>query len=138
MSLVKAKLKEKDILDFSAGKISKRGVRQALRQAEILEFDDSNGLCLIDNWITVGMYRIRISPIMSFDRKPKTRLKDFGNFGIEIDERGQYGKHIDFKKDVRFKSQSWTTAARNYQFRTENLIDVILHCSRLNKLRAFN
>jgi len=138
MSLVKAKLKEKDILDFSAGKISKRCVKRALQQVEILEFDNCNGICLVDNWITVGMYRIRISPIMSFDREPKTRLKDFGNFGIDIEERGQCGKHIDFKKDTRFKHQSWVTAARDYQLGTENLIDIILHCSRLNKLCAFN
>jgi hypothetical protein len=138
MSLVKAKLKEKDVLNFSSDKISKRYIRQALRRAEVIDIDYSdNDTILINNYITVGMYKIRIIPSQISTTK-RTRLKEYGGFCVEVWEQGSKEKWIDIRKDPLFRDQNWIEKSWHHGLYITHLVDVILHCSRLNKLRAFN
>lgn len=140
MSLIRNKLEHRTILDFSKGKVSENSVKQALRQADVLELTNSTEVRkLIVNRIKVGMYMIylRFSDMdTSGNRK---RLKQYGKFSIHIYEEDRSGSRslINLNSDSRFKSQYWTSINRNSGFLMKNLADVIIHCDRLNHLKAF-
>ena len=144
MTKVRGKIERRTVLDFGRGKVSKNHIRQALRRAEVPEIIFTNNDCtFIDNCIQVGMYQICIVPKVrspfEFLDSPKTKLKDYGGFTIEIFEKtNDRLKPINCQKDGRFKEQKWASLAYTYDVRMKHLLEMILHCSRLNNLRVFN
>jgi hypothetical protein len=144
MSKVRVKFERKSELDLGQGKISKNRVKQALRQWTVPEVIFENNDCIyIDNCIQVGMYEICIIPKMKsgckFFDDPKTKLKDYGGFSIEIFERkNDKLKAIQCHRDGRFKEQKWVSIVYTYNVRIKDLLEMILHCSRLNNLRVFS
>lgn len=133
MSLVKGKQEHRTILDVSKHKkVSKNFVRQSLRKAEVL---DTNGLKFVLNEIKVGIYHIYLDfpEIDSF--KPRHRLREYRGVGVHICS-GQ--EEILLDTDKRFCEQRWSDAAHHYAMRLDDLVDAVVHCSRLNKLRVFS
>ena len=136
MTAIKAKSQDRVILDFSAGKCSKNRVKQALRQCDVINWDegkeDRNELTIYENQIKVGMYTIHLE--LPFDTPEGWRkLRDYGDFQVTISD----GRTIDLKRDGRFKNQYWVSQNFFGKLRIKHLIDIITHCHRLNKLRAF-
>ena len=64
MTAIKARVEDRTILDFSAGKFSKNKIKQALNKCEVVcaqtADDDYNDWTLFENHIKVGMYDIII------------------------------------------------------------------------------
>src|SRR5208337_1172757 len=138
MTAIKAKLEDRTILDFSAGKFSKNKIKQAINKCEVVcsktADNDQNEWIIFDNHIKVGMYDIFL--IIPWD-SPQTwnRLKQFIDFQIEISEGN--GKIVDLKNDGRFRGQEWVKYNSFGNLRPKHLTEVVAHCIRLNRLRAF-
>src|SRR5271154_3803299 len=142
MTAIKAKVESRTILDFSNGKCSKNKIKRALRQCEFTHCKkdaQSNEVIVFRNFIKVGMYTILINlPLDSSSNCSK--LKQYGDFEIVIwDNELTFFKisAIPLKEDPRFSSQYWVSHNTFGQLRITHLIDIIAHCYRLNKLRAF-
>jgi hypothetical protein len=141
MSLVKGKQEFRTILDFSYKKISKTRIAQALRDVEVLELihsQESNTYTFIENEIIVGMYQIRLF----FNKKEldqnRTRLKEYGGFGVAIYERKHSAlQNINLQRDKRFNNQAWVELNGQHKIRAKTLVDIILHLRRLNYLKMF-
>jgi hypothetical protein len=138
MTAIKIKEEHTTILDFSTGRCSKNRVRQALQTCEmvsILEGKDITDLTWVINDIKVGMYTVRLYLLP--DSAPGYRkLKEHGDFEVIIFDT--YGHdNIDLQKDGRFNNQYWVS--RNFfgGLRVKHLVDIIVHCKRLDKLKSF-
>ena len=142
MCLVKAKQEYRTILDVSERKrVSKNFVRQSLRKAEIYDF-------LIDGTTTkvlgneMGMYLIKIDFSYLDSSKPRRHLREYGGVGVTIFEGKQDNpnswKAVRIERDKRFCFKEWLVPAATYSLRLNDLVDVVVHCSKLNKLRVFN
>ena len=142
MCLVKAKQEYRTILDFSWQKrVSKNLVRQSLRKAEISDFRrDSGSIYILDNEIKVGMYRIKLLFSSLDSSRPRQRLREYKGVGIAILEGSDPYSYesISIDKDKRFCYKNWLLPSVNYSLRLNDLVDVIVHCSKLNKLKVFN
>lgn len=142
MSMLKAKLESKVILDFSKGRVTKNRIRQALRKVEVLEHLKVNGVNTIrDNFIEVGMYRIQITPY-ALSTERRKHLREYGGIRVVIFDRSVehgivYWTNTTIERDKRFKHQPWTKLNKDYKIRIKHLIDIIYYCHRLNKMRAF-
>lgn len=138
MSTIRGMLQSRTILDFSKNKVSKNYVAQALRKVEVLETtkNSEHSIIFIENYIQIGMYKIRILPY-ALHINSRTKLKEYGGFSIEITETGHEDKPLNYQKDCRFKDQGWIKQASTYQLHNKQLIDIILHCNRLNNLSIF-
>lgn len=144
MGMLKAKLEEKAVLDFSKGNVSRNYIRQALRKIKIIseiETHDSIVSALRENYIQIGMFRVYINPYAVSSNKYQ-HLRQLGGLNIVIYERkGErhtaYWGNINEKTDKRFKEQSWVELSPNYKVRIKHLVDIIYYCHKLNKLRAF-
>jgi hypothetical protein len=142
MSLIKGKQEFRTILDFSKVKLSKNKIKEALRQAEVLEVirreDSSNAF--VENFINVGMYEVRLI-FSSIDAETtRSRLKEYGKFRVAVYERGSFGKsmnNINLSKDKRFKNQYWVDLNKDYNLGINNLVDVIMYLRRLDNLKMF-
>lgn len=137
MTAIRVKEEYKTILDFSKSRCSRSGVNKALRQCDLTSlvmgetFQDST---FLTNEIKVGMYNIQLHlPIDYLDACHK--LKDYGDFEITIS--GSNHDKIDLKKDCRFKDQYWVPYNFFGKLRIKHLTDAILHCKRLDNLKAF-
>lgn len=143
MSLIKGKQEFRTILDFSKGNISKNLVKRALRDIEVHEIvclPDSNIYTFVENYITVGMYQIKLSFSSMDSSQPRNKLKEYGGFRVAIYERNRKGnvlQHINLDRDKRFKNQYWNNLNLGYEIRTKNLVDIILYLTRLNNLKLF-
>lgn len=139
MTAIKATPQDKVILDFSTGTCSKNRIKQALRKCEIVNMeqrDKTKEYVLYENIIKVGMYTIVL--YFPFDSSPAWRkLRDYGDFNISIHDDPERADEVDIKRDPRFKGQYWVNKNFFGQLRIKHLIDIIAHCHRLNKLRAF-
>lgn len=141
MTAIKATIENRTILDFSSGKCSKNKIKQALRKCEFTHCKrgaEPNEVIVYHNLIKVGMYNILLClPLDSSSNCNK--LKRFGDFEVSIwDNNMDVGTHaICLKKDSRFSNQYWILKNSFGQLRITHLIDIIAHCYRLNKLRAF-
>jgi hypothetical protein len=134
MSLVKAKRKENMILDFSDSKISKNKIRKSLRLLRIKNvYCNKNNLTIYDNFVKVGTYNIKLVLHENYDNKPK-RLRDFGRFQIRLFDQN---KEIILNKDYRFKKQTWIKSNTHHSLTIRNLIDTIIYCNKLYKLKIF-
>lgn len=144
MCLVKAKQEFRTILDVSERKkVSKNFVRQSLRKAEISDILTEGTITkVLNNKIKVGMYLIKIDFSYLDSSKPRRHLREYGGVGITIFE-GKPGdpdswKPIQIEKDKRFCYKEWLVPAVTYSLRLNDLVDAVVHCSKLNKLRVFN
>lgn len=87
---------------------------------------------MYDNRIKVGMYTINMW--LNFDLEGPHRLREFREFEIAIyDGKNQ----INLKADPRFKSQYWVSYNFFGKLKIKHLIDIIAHCQRLDRLKAF-
>lgn len=128
MTAIRVHEEPRTILDFS-GKCSKNKIRQALRSCKITNIE---GDILYTNEIKVGMYTINIW--LAFDLEGPHYLREFREFEIAIYD-GK--KAINIKTDPRFKDQYWVQHNFFGKLKIKHLIDVISHCKRLDKLKAF-
>src|ERR1700728_4470127 len=139
MTAIKATVERKTVLDFSKGKCSKNKIKQALRKCEFIHSKkgEGNEVTIFNNFIRVGMYSIYI--YLPLDSSSNcNRLKQFGDFQVYIwDDEDPKARRLDLKKDSRFNNQYWVSKNTFGQLRITHLIDIIAHCYRLNKLRAF-
>lgn len=137
MSVIKGVQQHRTVLDFSKGKVSKNLVKQALRRAEILEMVSSqNTTVFIENSIQVGMYSIVLRFPYEGVYPDKSRLKDYGKFGVTIHEVGS-NCAINLSKDKRFKNQYWVSPNKDFNLLMKNLTDIVVYCSRLDKMKMF-
>ncbi len=138
MTAIKAHQERRLILDFSGGKYSKNKIKQALRQCSVVsvkQTDERNEYIIFDNEIKVGMYTIKLH--LPFDSsKNWNKLRDYGDFEISIHDR-HTGPSIDLARDSRFRTQYWIKYNFFGKLRIKHLIDIIAHCQRLDKLKAF-
>lgn len=134
MTAIKAKQEPRLIFDFSSGKYSKNKIKQTLRNCEVVRGSISkDGVTTIYlNIIKIGMYTLYIH--LPYDC-PLTwnKLKQFRDFDVGIADPWT----IDLRKDIRFKDQYWVSMNSFGNLRIKHLIDIIDHCCRLNKLKAF-
>ena len=137
MSAIRTKHESRTILDLSNSKrLSKY---QAYKLLRATEFHERIGQSYIDYNIKIGMYVINLHLISTKFDAPAKYLKDYGNFYISIHEvnvRGKYSS-INLNRDIRFVGQNWLQPNNNYNLRAYHLADVIIHCQRLNALKAF-
>lgn len=133
MSAIKSKYECKEILDFSVGKITKSSILKSLRQADFVQkYYNKNGVGLtyVENEIVVGMYKIHL--LLRFNNEAK-KLRQYGKFQVIICDN----QIIDLSKDFRFKSQSWVKLNKKNKLTISNLVDIILYCKKLDKLKIF-
>lgn len=139
MTALKATIERIVVLDFSKSKCSKNQIKQALRNCEFIHCKkgEGNEVTIYSHFIKVGMYEIFIYlPHDSSDNC--NRLRQYGDFEAHIyDTDDEKDSAINLKKDGRFNSQYWVSKNSFGQLRINHLIDIIAHCYRLNKLRAF-
>jgi hypothetical protein len=135
MTAIKINTEHKTILDFSNRKVSKNLIAQTIKNTEFLEFkynDRRDSRTYLRYNIKVGMYQVYVdlTPTSSCAK----RLKEYGSFCIKVYSGT---KEINLKKDPRFKSQHWVNLNDQYQLKTHNLVEAIMHCARLDSLKAF-
>lgn len=138
MTAIRAQEEQRTILDFSQGKCSKNKIKQSLDSCYLtsLEELEENEVKLYLNTIKVGMYSIEIR--LPFDLSGPRRLKEFHDFEIAIyDSPDPKAKRIDLKRDPRFKSQEWVHNNFFGKLRVKHVVDIIAHCQRLDRLKAF-
>lgn len=142
MSVSKVKHKYQTILDFSDQHLTKTKIKRSLSSVIIQSLYKSDNNILsdemicIENEIKVGMYKICLILSPSIQRFTNHKLKDFGNFTIQLYELNKTPKEINLKKDNRFKEQSWTNKL-NLGLKVNDLANIICYCQRLDKLKAF-
>jgi hypothetical protein len=139
MTMVRCKVEHKTILDFSKGKVTRNRIRQSLRKIEVVEKIQTNKcLTFRENWIEIGMYRINIIPY-TISAEPRRHLREYGGMAINIQEKTNSHRWIIIHPslDNRFSEQCWVALNNSYMIRIKHLIDIIYHCHKLNKMRAF-
>lgn len=138
MTAIKATSESRVILDFNTEKCSKNRIKQELRRCDITSLEEGkkhNEVILYSNEIKIGMYTIVLE--LPFDSSLNWhKLRDYGDFQISIYDSDHIAG-IDLKKDIRFKSQYWVSENFFGKLRIKHLIDIIAHCHRLDKLKAF-
>ena len=141
------RIEDKTILDFSNQKVNKHRVTQALKRVTLLVSDEdaSPQLCLCrGNDIIIGMYTLKLYTVAPMKSLTARKGKTFGFSIYENTRRGSY--HLDLQKHNLFKNQYWSTfdvvgnGSDNLSpgITTNDLVNIIMHCSRLNSLRAFS
>lgn len=149
MTAVKSKIEFRTVLDFpSEEPLSRNRVQTKLRAAEVTDAELApHSITYINNQIKVGMYTIRLVFPDSSEAIDggdiRHRLNQYGAFIIRIsennpvnsgDDKYDFLQEIDITKDRRFKCQPW---AHNMLFNMGDLVNVIIHCHRLDKLKVF-
>lgn len=136
MTLIKAKLEERTIFDFSNGKYSKNKIKNYLDKTEIIHSqinDNMKDIIVYLNEIKIGIYTIKLQ--LPFDSSSDwKRLKDYKDFSISISEGDD---KINLDKDLKFKNQYWVSKNLFGHLKIKHLIDIISYCNRLNNLRSF-
>lgn len=138
MTAIRSHEEPRTVLDFSHGKSSKNKIKQALDHCYLasLEENKKNEVVLYLNTIKVGMYTIEIQ--LPYDLEGPRKLKEFKDFEIAIyDSPDPKAKRLDLKKDSRFKNQEWVSHNSFGNFKIRHLVEVINHCKRLDRLKAF-
>ena len=135
MTVVKNMHTLRQVLDFSGEHYSKNQVKKILRALELstIEYSKEHGKWIIHNSIKVGMYTIHL---IANPQEGVLKLKDLGVILISIYE-GNRKLPITLDKDGRFKHQYWVRNNIDNTFKIKHLIDAIMHCQRLDGLKAF-
>jgi hypothetical protein len=139
MTAIRIEEQPRTILDFSSFRCSKNSIKQALKRCpitNIIEDESSGELTVFLNEIKIGMYTIALQLPPDTPFNCTKNLKDYGDFEISITDSNS-GSRINLKKDVRFKNQYWVPFNFFGKLRVKHLIDIIAHCKRLDKLKAF-
>ncbi len=143
MSVNKVKHEYKTILDFSDQNVTRVKVKRTLNSVDIAALYqlESNNLftsqmICVENEIKVGMYKICIALSPAIQRITNHKLKDFGDFTIQIYELGKECKEINLKRDNRFRDQYWVQK-NNSGLKVIDLTDIVCHCNRLDRVKAF-
>jgi hypothetical protein len=133
MTAIRVHEEPRTILDFSQGKCSKNKIRQALRTCQLTSLEDSSsGAILYANHIKIGMYTVDMQ--LPLDVEGPRKLKEFRDFEVQIYSGTE---RVNLKNDPRFRSRYWISKNTFGQLRIKHLIDIISHCKRLDKLKAF-
>ena len=139
MTAIKATAERVTVLDFSKSKCSKNQIKRALRQCEFIHCKkgEGNQVTIYTHFIQVGMYNILV--YLPHDSSANcNRLRQYGDFEVYIyDTDNPKVSAINLKKDTRFSNQYWVSKNSFGQLRISHLVEIIAHCHRLNKLRAF-
>lgn len=138
MTAIRSQEEPRTVLDFSNGKSSRNKIKQALDTCHLasLEEKKENEIILYLNTIKVGMYTIEIR--LPYDLAGPRKLKEFKDFEIAIyDSPDPKAKRIDLKKDSRFRGQEWISCNSFGNLKIKHLVEVVFHCKRLDKLKAF-
>lgn len=138
MTAIRSHEEPRTVLDFSNGKSSRNKIKQALDTCHLasLEEKKENEITLYLNTIKVGMYTIEIQ--LPYDLAGPRKLKEFKDFEIAIyDNPDPKAKRIDLKKDSRFRGQEWISSNSFGNLKIKHLVEVVFHCKRLDKLKAF-
>ncbi|MFA6609039.1 MAG: hypothetical protein WCT07_03995 [Candidatus Paceibacterota bacterium] len=143
-------------LDFGNQKLSKRYVRRVLKSISLdaIDFDARTGnITRLEHEVKVGVYNIHlrlpsaangnIDPIKLLrEGKPIKKLSDYKKICIDIsmvnktEEEDMCG--INIYKNKLFCSQRWVFNQHcDGWIRINDLVDAILYCNRLTKLKAF-
>ena len=134
-----SKIHRQTILDFSDKKATRNSIIQALRRTEMYDVEP-RAQFVIGNVIKVGMYNINLL-LEKKENQKSHKLRKYGKFMILISEENQ--KHyspLTLTTDCRFNSQLW---AKNMlsnnllECKINTLVDIILHCKRLDNLKTF-
>lgn len=142
MSVLKCKHECKTLLDFTNTKrLSKNMIKNRLRKAELNSYrrDKSGAVHRITYDILVGIYLVRLG-LNSDVLNEKRKLRDYGSFSITIMELthieilGCSGFYPVSDNSNLFKSQYWFD---NNQIRIKDLVNAIIYCHKLNKLKSF-
>ena len=147
MSASKVRHKFVQILDFSKPKLSKRYVAKVLKAAPFdgVAFDAHTGnITCTEHEVKVGVYKIHIILPFSLHRQSYKHLRDYKKINIDISMIGvsdleeEENKKINLLRDKLFVSQKWAWKnSRGGWISIKDLIDAILYCSRLSRLKAF-
>ena len=138
MTAIRAQEEQRTILDFSHGKCSKNKIKQALDSCYLTSIEEieENEVKFYLNTIKVGMYFIKLQ--LPVDLLGPRTLKEFHDFEVNIyDDPDSKAKRIDLKKDTRFKHQEWVRYNFFGMLRVKHMVDIISHCQRLDRLKAF-
>lgn len=135
MTVVKNVHSLREVLDFSGEHYSKNRIKKTLRALEFktIDYSGEGGRYFIHNIIKVGMYSIHL---VTNPQEGMLKLKDLSFILISIYE-GKRKLPITLDKDGRFKHQYWVQNNIDNTFKIKHLIDAIMHCRRLDGLKAF-
>lgn len=127
------------ILDFNKPKISKNYVVNSLRKSDFTTYltdYDSNSVIFLEHVVKVGMFEIQL--ILTPTCR-SSNLRDYGKFFVKIFELKPLGRReILLIADERFSAQPWSLKNFNKWIRIKDLVDIILYCHKLNKLKMFS
>jgi hypothetical protein len=130
MTSIRTTVEHKKILDFSQEKISKSFVKRTLKSTKFNCIERRVGVsALIFNHITVGMYSIQLI------LEARGGLKNFSAY-IK-DNPAPHQGFINIRKDSRFNNQYWSTLIQDCKLNVDNLVDIIMYCHRLDRLKTF-
>src|SRR5574337_50905 len=130
MTAIRVHEEHQTVLDFSNGKHSKNKIKRTLGECKFRWMEEDT---LFINKIKVGMYSIEL---FSFENPPGyLKLKDCQSFDISIRESNS-SKDIPLDRDPRFRNQYWVNYNSAGKLRMKHLVDVIIHCQRLDRLKA--
>lgn len=142
MSVVRVKYEFRTLFDFGNNALSKNKIRKVLRETKIQTKDVNleNVPIFIRNEISIGMYLIKLElPLKQADQRNFCPLKAFGKFNVDIYQQNVHGSNkIDISKHCIFKKKDWAGRLDSYQVGVADLADIILLCSRLERIKAFN
>ena len=142
MTALRTKSESKTILDFSEIEINKKTVKEILNNLKLTSIYNKNSyLIVVDNNIKVGNYLVVLSTMLPecFGIFGEQELKKFKSLHVEIFElnKGRSEKLI-LGRDLRFKNQYWLEENKKSKLKVNHLVDILLHCRRVDKLSAFS
>ena len=139
------RIQRKTLLNFSNQKLNRHRITQALRQVTPLVSNENVKPWLrCDNDIIIGMYVLRL---YTAEHMKSLSARKWKTFGFSIYEKTTRGERIlNLQTHNLFKDQYWSKydvlghggATIGPGMTTKDLTNIIMHCSRLDKLKAFS
>lgn len=128
-----------ETLDFSKPKISRNHVVMSLRKADFTTYltdHDNNSVIFLEHVVKVGMFEIQLI-LSPASRSPN--LRDYGKFFVKIFELKPMckRKEIFLIMDERFKNQEWALKNFHKWIRIKDLVNIIMYCHKLDRLKMF-
>lgn len=134
MSVSKATHEFRTVLDLPRERLSKNKVSKLLSETK---FSYREATVYIENVLKIGSYHIRL--ILNPTTSDTGPLRNYGGFNIRLYQMKRDGlQEIHPEKDENFKSNDWAKKNYNDKLRSSDLVNVILYCNRLDKIRIFN
>ena len=138
MTVSKVKHESKVVLDLSKEKLNKSRLKKLLNSLEISCVSTyGNQTLYFDNEVRIGIYNLKL--ILNDKLTTPSSLKKYGGFNIRLYEIKRSNQiEIDLEKDINFKQNSWVNKNITHKLRTNDLIEIILYCKRLDRLKIFS